>query len=250
MSDKRICLVTGASGFVGRALCAELSRQGFFVRGVARSEVSGPWDELTVCDLTEALPEDLLTGVEAIFHLAGKAHAADSAAGADSEYRRINTSATERLIKAAEEQKVATLVFFSSVKAVCEHTVGCVDENTFGCPETPYGKSKLAAEKSVLECKLEQTVVLRLSMVYGLGCKGNLPLLMKMASANGMPAMPELQNQRSMVAVSTVVDVAIRLMDKKSAHAQVFNVCDATPYSTTQLLDYIYVALEKPQPGG
>jgi len=248
MSGKRVCLVTGAAGFVGKFLCAELAKQGFFVRGVARAEVAGPWDELQICDLTEEFPENMLSDVEAIFHLAGKAHAADVAAGAVDEYHRINTRVTERLVKAAEQSNVSKLVFFSSVKALCEDTVGCIDENAENHPETPYGKSKLAAEKAVLAAKLAQVVVLRLSMVYGLGCKGNLPLLMQMANANGMPALPELQNQRSMVAVSTVAEVAIQLLDNKSAHGQAFNVCDAKPYSTTQLLDYIYAALEKPQP--
>lgn len=248
MNNGRICLVTGASGFVGRALCEELSKQGFFVRGVARSNVEGPWDELRTYDLTEEIPKDLFDGVEAVFHLAGKAHAAEVSANSDNEYQLVNAGVTRDLVAAAEQYNVDRFVFFSSVKAGCEETVGCIDESAPCQPKTPYGKSKLAAEKTVLASQLKQVVVLRLSMVYGPDCKGNLPLLLKMANANGMPAMPVLKNQRSMVAIDHVVDVAIRLLDTEAAHAQVFNVCDATPYSTTQLLGYIYTALEKRQP--
>ncbi len=66
----KAALVTGAPGFIGRALCARLQERGVGVRALARRETAGPWDEFVVTDLDAAV----LDGIDTVFHLAGKAH--------------------------------------------------------------------------------------------------------------------------------------------------------------------------------
>ena len=104
-------MVTGASGFIGSALCRRLRIYGFQVRAVMRRPAQGPWDEAATLNLgTQSIPESLLAGVDCVFHLAGKAHALAEGPGAEEEYRLSNLQSTLDLIAAARAAGVRAFV--------------------------------------------------------------------------------------------------------------------------------------------
>jgi UDP-glucose 4-epimerase len=117
-------------------------------------------------------------------------------------------------------------------------------------PDTPYGKSKLEAEKLVLEGRhVPEGVVLRLCMVYGPQAKGNIEKMIEAIRRNRFPPLPELGNKRSMVHVQDVVQAAVLAGTHPEATGQTFIVSDAQTYSTRQIYESICRALNRKVPG-
>jgi nucleoside-diphosphate-sugar epimerase len=115
-----------------------------------------------------------------------------------------------------------------------------LDELTGIEPDTPYGQSKLAAEKlAIAGGFVPEPVVLRLCMVYGAGAKGNMQKMLRAVSRNRFPPIPDFGNQRSMVHVSDVIQAAILAAERKEAVGQTFIVSDGKAYSTRQMYECI-----------
>jgi nucleoside-diphosphate-sugar epimerase len=242
--------ITGASGFIGHALCSQLFEQGWHLRVLLRQPMTGPWHETVIGDLETPLPRDLLAGIDVVFHLAGKAHALSENQQDIGEYFRINTEGTRKLLEAARDAGVPRFVFFSSVKAMNEGSHHCLDETTACLPETPYGKSKLEAERLVLNGDyISEPAVLRLSMVYGPAMKGNLPRMIEAVAKGLFPPIPEFGNKRSMAHVKDVVHAALLAAEKPEAVGQTYIVTDGQPYSTREMYEWICETLGKPVPG-
>jgi len=243
-------LVTGANGFIGFALCRNLQNGEKHVRATLRDRVDGPWHEAVCMDLGGEIASQIFNGVDTVFHLAGKAHALTETRQEKDEYFRINTEGTRKLLEAAAVAGVRRFILFSSVKAMGEGGRECQDESVPCHPETPYGESKLAAEKLVLEGGyVQEPVVLRLSMVYGNSEKGNLPRMIRAIAKGRFPPLPGVANKRSMVHVEDVVRAAMLAAEKPEAIGQTYIVTDGTPYSTRQIYEWICEALGKPVPG-
>lgn len=245
----QLALVTGASGFIGRVLCQQLKDKGVRVRALIRHEEQGPWDEVVTGDLMDSLPREALNGVDSIFHLAGKAHALGETRQDEVNYHAINTDGTHKLLEAARAEGVRRFVFFSSVKVMGEGGLECLDESADVLPETPYGRSKLEAERLVLELGyVPHPVVLRLSMVYGPSRKGNLPRMIEAVTKGRFPPFTEVGNQRSMVHVADVVQAALLAAEEPAAVGQTYIVTDGQACSTRQMYEWICEALGKPVP--
>lgn len=194
-------------------------------------------------------PVTVPENVDVIFHLAGKAHALAETQQDEDEYFRINTEGTRKLLEAAKAARVKRFVFFSSVKAMGEGGDICLDEQAACEPETLYGKSKLEAERLVLEGGfVPEPVVLRLSMVYGPTRKGNLPRMIESIRKGRFPPLPETGNKRSMVHVDDVVRAATLAADRGSAIGQTYIVTDGQACSTRQIYEWICEALGRTIP--
>jgi nucleoside-diphosphate-sugar epimerase len=250
LKAKQTVLVSGASGFIGRGLCARLCEEGVRVRGLMRKAAAGPWNEAALYDIgTEAPPEYILSGVDTVFHLAGKAHALSESRQEEDEYFRINMGGTLRLLEAANRAGVRRFVLFSSVKSMGEGGEICEDESVDCKPTTAYGKSKLDAERLVLEGNyVAESVVLRLSMVYGPSSKGNLPRMIDAVAKGHFPPLPEVHNRRSMVHVGDVVEAALLAAGRLEAAGHVYIVTDGQMYSSRQVYEWICEALDMPVP--
>ena len=246
LSTKSTVLVTGANGFIGRQLCEYLHGLGFKVRTLTRSPCA-LGDENRMMDLVEdPCPPDLCTGIDCIFHLAGKAHALAENSQDETEYRKINTEGTRKLLEAAQQAGVKHFVFFSSVKAVGDSCLQPMDETVATPADTPYGQSKYAAEQLVLNGGyVSQPVVIRPCMVYGNSEKGNLPRMIKAIRRGLFPPLPECHNRRSMIHVKDVVRAALMVAENPLATGQIFIVSDNQNYSTRQLYDLIRINLGK-----
>ena len=241
-------LVTGASGFIGSCLCEQLTRRGVWVTAMLRHPSEGPWDDSLISDLESPPDPSMLSGIDTVFHLAGKAHALSEIRQDEWEYFKINTDGTQRLLEVCQKAGVKTFVYFSSVKAAGDIN-GVMDELDLALPDTPYGRSKQAAEKLVLEGDyVPHPVVIRPTMVYGDTEKGNLPKMIRAIQAGRFPPLPETHNQRSMVHVDDVVQAAILAAERIAAAGQTYIVTDGNTYSTRQMYEWICDAVQKPVP--
>jgi nucleoside-diphosphate-sugar epimerase len=247
-------LVTGAAGFIGRRLCRRLKAERCAVRALDLAPCAGDWDEFVAAELGRGrLPPSAFAGIDAVIHLAGKVHALSEVKADDAEYARINTEGTREVLAAAQAARVGRFVFFSTVKAMTgqpqPHGAPALDETFPPAPDTPYGCSKLAAEKLVLEGGLvPDPVVLRLCLVYGPGVKGNIQKMIEAIRGNRFPPLPEVHNRRSMVHVDDVVQATLLAMRSAAASGRAYIVADGQDYSTRRMYVAICKALGKPVP--
>lgn len=260
--DGKIVLVTGATGFVGQRLCARLREQGACVIGLARpSGTRSPLprvDSWIEADLARDTPFKLPRGIDTVYHLAGKAHALAEVRQDVREYDQINHEGTRRIFAAANRVGVRAFVLVSTVKAggagVGEGGPGggpmrALDESAAGDPDGPYGQSKRAAERVVLESGyIPHRVVLRPCLVYGPSPKGNLEKMIDAVRRGRFPPLPEVGNRRSMVHVDDLVEAALLAARHPAAAGGTYIVADNAPFSTRQLFEWICAALDRPIP--
>ncbi len=212
-------------------------------------------DAWVIADIAVDAPIELPAGIDAIIHLAGKAHALAEVAQDEAEYFRINTEGTRRMLEAAQRAGVRAFVLFSTVKAGFAERETSVqparpaDEGDDLPPDTPYGQSKRAAEALVLEGgHVPHPVVLRPCLVYGPTPKGNLDKMIEAVKRGRFPPLPEVGNRRSMVHIDDVIAAALLAAEHPAAKGQVFIAADNEPFSTRQLFEWISVAAGRKVP--
>ena len=139
----------------------------------------------------------------------------------ETQYYTINRDLPVELAKKAKSSGVKQFVFFSSMIVYgADKTIGndfIIDNSTIPNPENFYGKSKLEAEQELLELQDDNFLVtiLRIPMVYGPGCKGNFPQLLKVAKKS--PLCPLINNKRSMIFVDNLCEFLKLVIDNKQA---------------------------------
>lgn len=230
-------LVTGATGFIGSALCAHLLQRGHSLVALSRSGAAPRNDCLThAIDLAQSVPDPaLLQGVDVVFHLAGIAHQRADAAT----YEQVNHLATIALARAAQDAGVRSFVFVSSVKAMGGTRVSRArSEDECTLPGEPYGLSKWRAE-SALRAGFDGSDmavrIIRPALVYGAEAGGNLWLLAR-AVRWGLPR-PPADGARSMIALADLV----RLLEVAGTTAdrgvETWIATDGQRYSTRRMYD-------------
>jgi len=250
-------LVTGASGFVGSALCSYLIKHGHNVTGTVRklpvSPVSGV-DYRIVGDLgtSAAWSDDIFSKVEIIIHCAARVHVMNEyVQNPLDEFRRINAQGTETLARSAANTGVRRLIFLSSVKVNGESSPlsSPIDEKSPTIPKDYYGISKLEGEKSLRNVADEtglETVIFRLPLVYGPGVKGNFIKLLKMVD-RGVPLPFSLVNNlRSLININNLTDVVGVCLTDPRAVGRTYMVSDGEDISTVRLIIKMAHALERP----
>jgi nucleoside-diphosphate-sugar epimerase len=173
--------------------------------------------------------------------LAGIAHVSGQIDSDAAQYWRVNVDGTQSLVDAAADAGINRFVYFSSVKAVADPDRERVDETWDLVPEDAYGRSKREAESRVLEASKGglDVCVLRPTLVYGPGVKGNLQRMLEAVASGRFPPIPEVGNRRSMVSVRDLAEAAWLAMTKESARGQTYIVADGVDYSTRD----IYIAM-------
>lgn len=247
-------LVTGGTGFIGSHLLPALSKQNLQITLAVWNHLSnelnsdykivkvGEIDENT--NWTQALKE-----VDIVVHLAARAHQLnDQAINPEAEFLRINCDGTKTLVKAAIASGVKHFVFISSIGAMATLSEQILTEETPCNPDTPYGRSKLEAEKALVElCQHSPMTwtILRPTLVYGAGNPGNMERLMKLVKT-GLPLpLGSINNQKSFLYVGNLVNIIIKCLNHPNAKNQTFIISDGEDLSTPELIRRIGKAMNK-----
>jgi nucleoside-diphosphate-sugar epimerase len=245
------CLVTGANGFIGTHLVRYLLDAGHEVRAVDTSESDGNIADKRLESVQVAsgavdfsVWQDVCQGVEVIFHLAGRAHRGNEASPSTrSIYFRDNLEVTRALTEAALKARVRRFVFASSVTVFGTASIPGKafreDSPAAPHPDDVYAQSKQAAEEFLLSDDVRaalEPVIVRLPLVYGLGVKGNMAMLMRLAHS-GLPLpLAGVNNQRSFISILNCVDFFLTAACHPDAKGRVLLASDREDMTTPNLI--------------
>jgi len=199
-------LITGAGSYIGTSIEKWLCRK--------------PEDyEVTVLDMVkESWRQFDFTGYDTVCHVAGIAHRKDASAGL---YEKVNHILAVETAKKARGAGVKQFIFMSSGAVYGQsdrhHREIVVDEDSKLMPSTPYGTSKMKAEKGLMELASlggMKLAILRPPMVYGPGAKGNFNALSKLARKT--PVFPKIKNQRSMIYIDNLCEFIKLVIDSET----------------------------------
>jgi nucleoside-diphosphate-sugar epimerase/GT2 family glycosyltransferase len=243
----RRVLVTGANGFIGKAVCADLPSRGYRVRGAVRRNsgvdqsvgaqyvAMGEIDEHTDWAIA-------LAGVDCVVHLAARVHLMhETATDPLMEFRRVNVALSLNLARQAAIAGVRRFVFVSSVKVNGESTPFGQPFKVEDMPQPldPYGISKAEAEQELMQLAQQtgmEVVVLRPVLVYGPGVKANFQVMMRWLRRGAGFLLGALDNRRSLVALDNLVDCIATCLRHPAAANQIFLVSDGEDLTVADLL--------------
>ncbi|BAS59593.1 NAD-dependent nucleoside diphosphate-sugar epimerase/dehydratase [Leptolyngbya boryana NIES-2135] len=245
-------LITGATGFVGSALCQLLEHSEHTVYGVVRSDAVLPPSvtPILVSSIAELDDHPILPQIDVVIHLAARVHQMnDTAADPLSEFRAVNTEATKSLAIAAATAGVKRFVYLSSIKVNGDGQASPYTERSTPQPADAYGISKWEAECALNEIAATtdlEIVILRPPLVYGAGVKANFLNLMNLVKTGIPLPLGGIHNQRSLVYVGNLVDAIVTCATHPQAAGQTFLVSDSTDVSTPELVRKISESMRKP----
>ena len=258
-------LITGVHGFVGSNLVKALSKEhiiyGLDIISPLKEGVrfTFSWDFL---DKPNEIPD-----VDAIIHLAGKAHDTKNQSAADV-YFKVNTELTKKVFDYfLAHERIKKFVFFSTAKAAADKVDGILTEDVVPSPVGPYGESKIAAENYIL-CKFKEfnglsslredaleplehlkptskdVYIFRPCMIHGPGNKGNLNLLYNVVK-KGIPwPLGAFENRRTFTSIENIC-FAVNGVLTKDVPSGIYNMGDDEALSTNELIEEICKSLGK-----
>ena len=241
-------LITGVHGFVGSNLVKALSNEhiiyGLDIISPIKDGVrfTFSWDYL---DKPNEIPD-----VDAIIHLAGKAHDTKNQAAADV-YFKVNTDLTKKIFDYfLAHDSIKKFVFFSTAKAAADKVDGILTEDVEPAPVGPYGESKIAAEKYILshteiaDSTEKQVYIFRPCMIHGPGNKGNLNLLYNIVR-KGIPwPLGAFENRRTFTSIENIC-FAVKGVLTQDVPSGIYNMGDDEALSTNELIEEICKSLGK-----
>jgi len=236
-------LITGVHGFVGSNLVASLSKK----HEIYGLDIISPEKEGVVKTYSwDDLDAGRVVGVDAIVHLAGKAHDTKNQAAAEV-YFKVNRDLTIKMFDYyLAHPDIKKFVFFSTAKAAADKVDGVLTEDVVPAPVGPYGESKIAAEKYILEHLPDDrdVYIFRPCMIHGPGNKGNLNLLYNVVK-KGIPwPLGAFENRRTFTSVENIC-FAVNGVLTKDVPSGIYNMGDDEALSTNELIEEICKSLGK-----
>ena len=233
-------LITGVHGFVGTNLVAYLKKDNIIYGLDIVSPVLDGVEETYSWDSMD-IPE-----VDAIIHLAGKAHDTKNQSIAET-YFAVNTGLTQKIFDYFQASSAKKFVFFSTAKAAANRVDGVLTEDVVPSPVGPYGESKIKAEEYIMSKDIadgKSVYILRPCMIHGPGNKGNLNLLYSVVS-KGIPwPLGAFENKRTFTSIENVC-FAVNGLLAKDVKSGIYNMGDDEALSTNELIEIICNAMDK-----
>ena len=242
-------LITGIHGFVGSNLVAYLAPK----NGIYGLDIIAPEKDGVVKTYSwEDLDAGLVPEVDAIVHLAGKAHDTKNQSAADV-YFKVNTGLTQKIFDYfLAHPNIKKFVLFSTAKAAADKVEGVLTEDVVPSPVGPYGESKIAAEQYILntmekhpdEFKDRGVYIFRPCMIHGPGNKGNLNLLYNVVK-KGIPwPLGAFENRRTFTSIENIC-FAVNGVLTQDVASGIYNMGDDEALSTNELIEEICQSLGK-----
>jgi len=248
-------LVTGSTGFVGRALCPALIQAGHQVIALVRNpNAPGLPEGADVHVIDDIGPNTdwtaALSGADAVMHLAARVHMVDEdLSNAEFQFTRVNTGGTARLAEAAAAAGIHRFVYLSTIKVMGERSTAPMRESDAPQPEGPYAVSKLAGERALIDAAAGtglETVILRPPLVYGPGTKSNFLALLKICQMAPPLPFASVRNKRSIIYLGNLIDALILCLTADKAAGETYFVGDEQDLSTADLLRHVAGAMGRP----
>ncbi len=248
-------LITGALGFVGRALITRLRADGHRLSGTTRDAARRagaqdiprhrvpPFDGDVDCS-------GIVAGADMVIHLAARVHVMkERASDPLTLFRQANRDGTRALAQASAEAGVKRFIFVSTVKVLGEvSSQGPLTDTTAPAPQDAYGISKLEGEQALAVIAAGsdmEAVILRPPLVHGPGVGGNLATLLG-ALRRGIPLpFGVIQNRRSLIHVDNLADAIAACLTHPGAAGECFLVSDGEAVSTARLMTQLAEGLGK-----
>lgn len=240
-------LVTGATGLVGAHLIPLLLERGYRVRALthtrARKATHPPLEWMEIDDLCAADWPHLLANVDAVVHLAARAHVEAYNDADAAEFHRVNSEGTRLLVEAvARAPSIKRVVYVSSLAVFGAEGRQTITEASRCQPKTAYGRSKLDAEAHVrrtLSGSATSWVVLRPALVHGPGNPGNMAHLLRAIESRIPLPFAGVRNRRSFLFVGNLADALEVCLRSPGAANQTFVIADQPALSTPDLISKI-----------
>ena len=221
-------LITGSNGFVGSYFINKY-REKYEIKTFSFLK-----DDINALDCSV---------VDVVFHLSALVHQMGGASA--EEYEKVNVTQTLELAKKAKKSGVKHFIFMSTVKVYGEETESVYTEKSICNPEDEYGKSKLKAEKLLLEVESEnfRVSIIRTPIIYGYGVKANIKNLINLVNKISVLPFGKIVNKRSMVYIGNLCHLVDEVIIQQKAG--IFLASDDEPLSTSRLIELIAKNLDK-----
>lgn len=244
-------LITGANGFIGRALTADLNSKELLLKLVVRSSNSSELIETPKNRLVEIAEingmtdwRDCLSNVDVVVHLAAVTHQS----AFDSDYhvfKQVNVEGTRQLLEACIKARVKRFIFVSSIKVYGEaiNSITPLDESSqVGTNCDYYGRSKLEAEQWVEKLCSQNSiefVIIRPPLVYGPGVGSNFYSLLNLLQSGVPLPFAKIQNSRSMISIENLVNFISLCVVHKAVSNQIYVISDNDDISLIRLITLV-----------
>ncbi|MCF6198414.1 MAG: NAD-dependent epimerase/dehydratase family protein [Hyphomicrobiaceae bacterium] len=246
-------VLTGAGGFIGGHLLAQLKQAGHFVRAVTRTDRGALQlaDEVTIEKLSPRSDfEALLIGAEILIHLADGFNSYELLP-----HTKSHPEAEERLQTVLDLAQVAArknvrFIYLSTIKTMCgTYASARLDEQSPTEPQSLYGRLKLEAEQGILQAAQAQgsaAVIVRFPVVFGAGVGGNMQKLLALADSPLPLPFGGLDNRRSLISSHSLIDAVMRVVAFENRQQGIFLVQDEA-ISSARLMALLRDGLGRPQ---
>lgn len=250
----KLILITGSTGFIAGHLIQFLNKQPYKIRASFRTHFNLLSPNITPIPIGNIDGntdwKNALKGIDTVIHLAARAHVLhDSSSNPEAEFFKVNTEGTANLVRQSIAAGVKHFIFISSIGAITTLSDQILTENSPCNPDTPYGHSKLQAEKALIDLASQSSMtwtILRPTLVYGQGNPGNMERLIKLVKKGWPLPFGLVKNRRSFVYVGNLVDAIATCITHPNAKNQIFLVSDGQYLSTPELIRKIAYHLGKP----
>jgi len=244
-------LVAGSNGFIGSFLCKSLMKDGISVRGFdsqCNQGQPGSFECFTGDIRHRDIVSKAVKSIDVVVHLIAMHH---DFGISESEYFDVNEKGTQNLLTCCSEAGIKKFIFFSSV-AVYGTQTKPTNENTTPNPDTPYGSSKLAAEKVVMQWfkadPTRQIVIIRPTVVFGPKNYANVYNLINQVCNRKFFFVSDGSNIKSVAYVENLVEATIFLLQRMKPGIEIYNYSDEPQMTTKQIVETIAHYAKVPLP--